>query len=194
MKIGTGVTLLVGGARSGKSDLAVKLGSSWDGPVVFAATAEAIDEDMAARIDRHRLDRPDGWATVEHPTFGAPQLSDIPDDAMLILDCLTLLVSNLMYAESRSCAELPPGSASTARNHPDMVTEHIARLSEVLAERAGPTVVVSNEVGMGVHPETELGRAYRDRLGTANRIVADHCDDVLLIVAGRALPLETVQW
>lgn len=181
------MTLLVGGARSGKSDLAVKLGLSWDGTVVFAATAEPIDDDMAARIDRHRLDRPDRWTTVEHPTFGAPQLTDVPDEAMLILDCVTLLVSNLMYANR-------PEAQTATEDRPEPVAQHLDRLAKALARRAGPTVVVSNEVGMGVHPETELGRAYRDQLGAANRIVAERCDDVLLIVAGRALPLEPVQW
>lgn len=192
MKIGTGMTLLVGGARSGKSDLAVKLGLGWDGTVVFAATAEPIDDDMAARIDRHRLDRPDRWATVEHPTFGADQLSEVPDEALLILDCVTLLVSNLMYV-NRPEAD-PAIDADVGDEGPEPVAEHMTRLAEALAGRAGPTVVVSNEVGMGVHPETELGRAYRDQLGTANRIMAESCDDVLLIMAGRALPLEPVHW
>lgn len=169
------MTLLVGGARSGKSDLAVKLGTAWDGDVLFAATAEPIDADMSARIDRHRLDRPDRWSTVEHPLFGAEQVAELSSDALLIVDCLTLLVSNLMYAE-------------------DPIVPHVSSLAAALAGRAGPSIVVSNEVGMGVHPETELGRAYRDQLGTANRVVAEHAETALLIMAGRALPLEGVSW
>ncbi len=175
MEISRGQTLLVGGARSGKSDLAVKLGTAWPGEVVFAATAEPIDDDMAARIDRHRLDRPDHWETVEHPRFGADQVAATADGPLLIVDCLTLLVSNLMFGE------LP-------------VEPHVTDLAKSLAARSGPSIVVSNEVGMGVHPQTPLGRAYRDQLGTANRLLADRAETALLIVAGRALPLETVSW
>ncbi len=175
MNIGRGLTLLVGGARSGKSDLSVRLGRSWPGPVVFAATAEAIDDDMSDRIDRHRLDRPESWPTVEHPRFGGDELASVPDDALLILDCLTLLVSNLMFAEQP-------------------IEAHVSRLAIALTERSGPSIVVSNEVGMGVHPETALGRTYRDQLGTANRIVGHHAETTLLIVAGKALPLEDVSW
>jgi adenosyl cobinamide kinase/adenosyl cobinamide phosphate guanylyltransferase len=128
---------------------------------------------MAARIDQHRLDRPTEWPTVEEPLFGADHVASIPDEHLLILDCLTLLVSNLLFAEQP-------------------IADHVGALAGRLATRGGPTVVVSNEVGMGVHPETPLGRTYRDELGRANRIVADHSEDALLIVAGRALALEPV--
>lgn len=175
MKIDRGLTLLLGGVRSGKSDLSVRLGSSWDGPVVFVATAEPIDDDMAGRIERHRQDRPAGWPTVESPTIGADGIEALAPEPLLILDCLTVLVSNLMLAR------LP-------------VVPHIEALADALAGRAGPSVMVSNEVGMGVHPETELGRAYRDLLGTANRLVAERATTALLIVAGRALPLERIEW
>ncbi|MEM7323698.1 MAG: bifunctional adenosylcobinamide kinase/adenosylcobinamide-phosphate guanylyltransferase [Actinomycetota bacterium] len=183
MQIGTGLTLLVGGARSGKSDLAVDLGLAWAGPsggagtdgrgVTFVATAEAFDEDMSDRIERHRLDRPATWPTVEKPVFGADDTAQIPSDHLLILDCLTLLVSNLLFAEQP-------------------ITEHVTALAAALAERDGPSIVVSNEVGMGIHPETSLGRIYRDELGRANRLVAEVSDDALLIVAGRALPLSPI--
>lgn len=178
MQLGTGLTLLVGGARSGKSDLSVELGRAWSstdngGSVTFVATAEALDDDMTARIDQHRLDRPTDWPTVEESRFGADHVGSIPDDHLLLLDCLTLLVSNLLFAE------LP-------------IADHVRTLAARLAERTGPSIVVSNEVGMGVHPETPLGRVYRDELGRANRIVAEHSDDALLIVAGRALPLEPI--
>ncbi|MGI9594635.1 MAG: bifunctional adenosylcobinamide kinase/adenosylcobinamide-phosphate guanylyltransferase [Acidimicrobiales bacterium] len=175
MEIGSGLTLLVGGARSGKSDLAVGLGTAWGGPVVFAATGEPIDDDMAARIDRHKLDRPDGWATVERPRLNGADVEQIAADALLIVDCLTVLVSNLMLAEQP-------------------VEAHAEVLAQALADRPGPTIVVSNEVGMGVHPETALGRSYRDQLGRVNRIVAERAQTALLIVAGRAIPLESVSW
>jgi adenosyl cobinamide kinase/adenosyl cobinamide phosphate guanylyltransferase len=174
MEIDRGLTLLLGGARSGKSDLAVRLGTSWPGSVVFVATAEPLDRDMTARIDRHRLDRPD-WPTVEAPVFDADRVGELDPEPLLILDCLTLLVSNLLLAERP-------------------VVPRVTELADALADRAGPSIVVSNEVGMGVHPETELGRAYRDLLGTANRLVAERATSALLIVAGRALRLEEIEW
>lgn len=176
MNLGTGLTLLVGGARSGKSDLAVDLGLAWSGgggSVTFVATAQGLDDDMADRIAQHRLDRPDTWPTVEEPLFGAEHVAEIQPQALLIFDCMTLLVSNLLLAERP-------------------IAPHVEALANALAGRDGPTIVVSNEVGMGVHPETALGRVYRDELGRANRLVAEASDDALLIAAGRALPLSPV--
>lgn len=175
MELGTGLTLLVGGARSGKSDLSVRLARDWGGPVTFVATAEPLDDDMTSRIDQHRLDRPACWSTIEEPRFCHDGVAAIDPDALLLLDCLTLLVSNLLLAELS-------------------IAPHVERLAGAMANRTAPTIVVSNEVGMGVHPETPLGRAYRDELGRANRIMADHSNDALLIVAGRALALEPVRW
>lgn len=175
MKLDNGLTLLLGGVRSGKSDLAVRLGKTWDGAVSFAATAIAFDHDMATRIARHELDRPEGWSTIEEPRFGAEHIARIRTDRLLIVDCITLLVSNLMLAEQ------PVGP-------------HMNELAAALAKRQGPTVVVSNEVGMGVHPETDLGLAYRDELGRANQAIAAVADVALLVMAGRALPLEPVTW
>lgn len=173
MRVGTGLTLLLGGARSGKSDLAVELGRSHAPGVTFVATAEALDDDMSDRIEQHRLDRPADWALIENARFGADDVAEVADDHLLILDCLTLLISNLLLAEQP-------------------IDAHVSALAHALARRHSPTVVVSNEVGMGVHPPSELGRVYRDELGRANRIMADAADDALLIVAGRALRLESI--
>ena len=177
--IGSGLTVLLGGARSGKSDLAVKLAETWEqesGPsVVFVATAEALDQDMTDRINRHQDDRPDRWQTIEQPRFGASDVDAIADADLLVLDCLTLLVSNLLLAEQP-------------------IDPHVSALAERLAARSGPSIVVSNEVGMGVHPETELGRIYRDELGYGNRMMAERAETALLVVAGRALALEPVDW
>ncbi len=189
MQIGSGLTLLLGGVRSGKSDLAVRLGQAWDErsskavpsdstepPVLFVATAEALDADMEARIDRHQRERSDRWPTIEQPFFGAEHVAGLPTGPLIILDCLTLLTSNLMLDGDRDIAD------------------HVEALGAALAARSGPSIVVSNEVGMGIHPETELGRRYRDELGRANRIVAEAATTALFIVAGRALPLEPVTW
>ena len=167
------LTLLVGGARSGKSDLAVQIGERHTGSdVVFVATAQRFDDDMTQRITRHRAERP-GWPTVEAPVELRRALAAIADDALVIIDCLTLWVSNMML-EDWSEASIGDYSATTA---------------DAVAERNGPTVVVTNEVGLGIHPANELGRQYRDLLGRVNRQWAAVADRSLFLVAGRALPL-----
>jgi adenosylcobinamide kinase/adenosylcobinamide-phosphate guanylyltransferase len=165
-------TLLVGGARSGKSSLAVEIGIRHDGPVVFVATAEAFDDDLAQRIARHRDERPD-WPTIEVPVALADAVAGCDPDALVIVDCLTVWVGNLFH-------HLP-----SASQRADAYTA----FETALGTRSGPTVVVSNEVGLGLHPDTDLGREYRDELGRLNQRVAAACDRTLLLVAGRALAL-----
>ncbi|MCB1000981.1 MAG: bifunctional adenosylcobinamide kinase/adenosylcobinamide-phosphate guanylyltransferase [Acidimicrobiales bacterium] len=169
------LTFLVGGARSGKSTLAVALGSRHDGPVTFVATAEAFDDDLRARIAAHRAERP-GWPTVEVPVELADAVRAAPHTAMLIVDCLTVWVGNLFH--HRPTAD-------------DRVAAYDALLDALAARtaRGAPTVVVSNEVGLGLHPDTSLGREYRDELGRLNQRVAAVATRSLLLVAGRALPL-----
>lgn len=167
--------LLLGGARSGKSALAVRLAQSWAGPVVFVATAQARDADMAGRIEQHRRDRPAGWTTVEEPVELATVLMDAPADAFLVVDCLSLWVSNLMEAGWEG----------------ERIEDAARAAVDILSARESPSVVVSNEVGLGVVPATELGRSYRDVLGRVNAVFAEAADSALLIVAGRALELGT---
>jgi adenosyl cobinamide kinase/adenosyl cobinamide phosphate guanylyltransferase len=169
-----GVTLLVGGARSGKSALAVEIARRHLGDVVVVATAEPFDDDLRDRIERHRADRP-GWPTVEAPVELADALASIDDHAMVVLDCLTVWVGNLFH-------HLPDVAERDAR--------YDALLAAFAARRA-PTVVVSNEVGMGVHPGGNLAREYRDELGRLNQRVAAIADTSLLLVAGRALTLRS---
>ena len=167
------LVLLIGGARAGKSALAVELASSWNGEVTFLATAEGRDDEMAKRIARHREQRPADWRTVDEPLELRAALESLADDVFVILDCLTLWVANRLErgdAEEDLLAE----------------AEHVARLA---AARAAPLVAVTNEVGLGVVPATPLGRVYRDLLGEVNRTFARSADTSLLVVAGRALPL-----
>ena len=167
------LTLLTGGARSGKSDLAVRLAAAEDAPVVFIATAEAIDDDMSARIARHQRDRPADWALVEEPRDLASAITAAPDGTTVILDCLTLWVANLMHDS------VPAGDI-----------EARARAASDLAKaRSGLSVVVTNEVGSGIHPPTELGRAYADTLGRVNVIWSRAAHRASLVVAGRVVPL-----
>jgi len=167
------LTLLLGGARSGKSALAARLAGRWDGPVTVVVTGEARDAEMAERIRRHRAGRPGHWGTVEAAREVEAALAGAPADAYVVLDCLTLWVSNLLEQglDDRRVEELARSAAATA------------------AARAAPTVAVSNEVGAGIVPADALSRRYRDLLGQVNAVWADAADQALLLVAGRAVPL-----
>jgi len=167
-----GLTVLTGGARSGKSALAFRLASALDTPVTFMATAPS-DVGMEERIARHREDRPSGWTTVEEPVDLSRALATIPSEDTVIVDCITLWVSNLMLAE-----------------HDDPAIEIEAeRFATEATRRAGATIVVTNEVGSGVHPPTSLGFRFQDLMGRVNAIIVDRSDRAFLCVAGRAVAL-----
>ena len=167
------LTLLLGGARSGKSALAGRLAAGFHGPVTVVATGQARDAEMAERIERHRAERPPSWRTVEAPIELEAALTASPDGGFLIVDCLTLWVSNLMEQ----------GLADR------QVEERARAAAAVAAARSGPTVAVSNEVGAGIVPAGALARRYRDLLGQVNAIWAAAADQALLLIAGRAVPL-----
>ena len=164
--------VLIGGARSGKSDLAVHMGKRFAGRVTFVATAQRVDGDMRERIERHQAERP-SWPTIEAPLALAATLACVPDNHFVIVDCLTLWLANALYGEWAD---------------DDIFDETIAASTRA-AGRVGPTVAVTNEVGLGIHPDTELGRRYRDLLGRVNRIWAQTAAKSLFLVAGRAVPL-----
>lgn len=168
--------LLTGGARSGKSRLAVAAAVAAARPVHVVATAVAGDDEMRRRIAAHRRERPGHWRTVEAPTQLAAALSAAPGADCVVVDCLSLWVSNLMAADTdgHEIERLAAGAASVA------------------AGRSGPTIVVTNEVGQGVVPMHPVGRAYRDLLGRTNAVFAARADRALLVVAGRVVTLETV--
>jgi adenosyl cobinamide kinase/adenosyl cobinamide phosphate guanylyltransferase len=169
------VLLLLGGARSGKSALATRLARGRAGAVWFVATAEPRDEEMAERIRTHRSERPPEWTVREEPRDLEKAFDAIPSDATVVLDCLTLWVSNLI--EDRT---------------PEEINVRAANLAQRVRARTGFAIVVSNEVGLGLVPPNPLGRAYRDVLGQVNARWAEAADDVLLLVAGRAVPLAPV--
>ena len=168
------LTFLIGGARSGKSALAVALAGAHGGTVTFIATSPRIegDADLDRRIDNHRTERPAGWNTIEEPHDLTAALGRA-GDSFVVVDCLTLWVSNLLWR----------GDSATE-------ISDVARVAAAAAAaRSALTVVVSNEVGLGVHPETVLTREYRDLLGRVNQVWAASADRALLLVAGRAIPL-----
>jgi adenosylcobinamide kinase/adenosylcobinamide-phosphate guanylyltransferase len=164
--------VLIGGARSGKSDLAVTLAERQPAPVVYIATAQAKDADMALRIEEHRRRRPGSWATVEQPLALRESIQAAGREDFLVVDCLTLWTANALEALGAQATEAQ--ALTTAA---------------VAAERPGSAIVVTNEVGLGLVPANGLGRSYRDLLGRINAIWADAAAHVLLLVAGRILPL-----
>jgi len=170
--------LILGGARSGKSAYAETLAGQLGQSVLYIATAEAKDQEMAERIMVHRQARPPTWDTLEAPQHVAIALAALdPRPDAILLDCLTLLVSNMMLAQEGE----PPDHIETA------VLAEIEAILAVQVEKAAPLIVVSNEVGLGVVPPSRLGRLYRDLLGRANQQLAARADQVIFMVAG--LPL-----
>lgn len=170
------IYFILGGARSGKSTFAEKLARRRAGDdVLFIATAEALDDEMRARIAKHRAERPPAWQTLEAPrdiTGSVQQWQTLP--RLILLDCLTLWVTNELLADesdvqARLFCQL------------DLLTEWV-RLQSI------DLILVSNEVGMGIVPDNELSRTYRDLLGRLNARAAAHADQVFMMVAG--LPIE----
>lgn len=170
------VTLVIGGVRSGKSRYAQILASSYR-RVTFIATAEAReDAEMQLKIERHRVDRPKHWKTLEVPVHlaGAIQGVNLESDAVLV-DCLTIFAANLLEAY---------GEDEAKRN------AEVSQLCDVLTGTGRPMILVSNEVGSGVVPAYESGRLFRDLVGEINQRVAAAADTVLMMIAGLPLQLK----
>jgi adenosylcobinamide kinase/adenosylcobinamide-phosphate guanylyltransferase len=172
------LVLILGGARSGKSSYAQSQAEETGKPVTFIATAQALDEEMSTRIRKHRAERPAAWETLELPFGIASQAGQIKSDIM-ILDCITLLVSNLVmqYAKDDLVDETPFMQALQKE-----VNELIKTIRE--PERKQDWLVISNEVGLGLVPAYQMGRVYRDGLGWANQRLARAADQVVFMVAG----------
>ncbi len=177
-----GLTLILGGARSGKSAYAVELARRMDVPTTYVATAEAIGAEMAERIRQHQRDRPASWRTLEEPLAIAERIaSEVERESAVIVDCLTVWLGNLMEKYVHKADILTErGVAQTRRR----TLEELARLCQLPGQRQFQLLVVSNQVGAGLVPLSPLGRAYRALLGEANQFVARHANKVLLMVAG----------
>jgi adenosylcobinamide kinase/adenosylcobinamide-phosphate guanylyltransferase len=168
------ITLVLGGARSGKSRYVQALAARASS-VAFVATARALDEEMRRKIERHQAERPKEWRTIEEPLDLDRVLAEEGSNyRMLIVDCLTLYASNLLEAE---------------RDQP-AIEERLRKLYAALRSVACSVALVSNEVGSGVVPPFPEGRRYRDLLGEINQQVARFADNVLLMVAGLPLVLK----
>ncbi|MFU2486586.1 bifunctional adenosylcobinamide kinase/adenosylcobinamide-phosphate guanylyltransferase [Thauera sp. WH-1] len=176
--------LILGGARSGKSREAERRAEESGLAVTVIATAEALDEEMAARIRRHQADRPAAWRTVEAPVALADTLRrEAAPGRCVVVDCLSLWVSNLLV----DADHLPPGAG--AEELPLFRRERDALLATLPTLR-GHIILVANEVGLGLVPETPLGRLFRDEAGRLNQVVAALCSRVVFVAAGLPLVLK----
>ena len=165
------LTLVLGGARSGKSTHAETIVTTHPAPWTYIATAQAFDDEMTDRIAQHRSRRGEGWETLDASLDLAGQLASVPEGRPVLVDCLTLWLSNTMLADHDVEAEC-------------------RRLLTVLAAPRGPWVLVSNEVGMGIVPDNALARRFRDAAGRLNQQVAALADTVLLVVAGLPMTIK----
>jgi adenosylcobinamide kinase / adenosylcobinamide-phosphate guanylyltransferase len=179
-------TLVLGGARSGKSALAERLARESGKEVIYLATSHAGDAEMAQRIAHHRARRPAGWRTVEEATALAATLRALCAPGRIVLvDCLTLWLTNLLFAARRDYPEVGPIDLP-----PLFVDERTALLDWLDAPAAGDIVFVSNEVGMGIVPYGAVSRAFADEAGRLNQDVAARCERVLFVAAGLPLALK----
>ena len=170
------IILVLGGARSGKSSYAQSLAEETGKSVTFIATAQALDEEMSARIQQHRTERPAEWETLEVPLDIASHTQRIKSD-VVILDCITLLISNLlMQFVKDDFVDEPPFKLA--------VQKEMEELMVAIRSHKQDWIIISNELGLGLVPPYQMGRVYRDWLGWANQRLAREADQVILIVAG----------
>jgi adenosylcobinamide kinase/adenosylcobinamide-phosphate guanylyltransferase len=168
-------TLIIGGARSGKSRLALEMARAAAGEVLFVATAEAGDDEMARRIETHKRSRPAHWRTLEVTTGIGERISaDIGRSGTVVIDCVTLLVNNVFEQYKNT------GEAATEK----AVEAEINGLVKCIEQSGADFIIVTNEVGLGIIPDDRVSRLYRDLLGRANQALAARADEVLFMVAG----------
>jgi adenosylcobinamide kinase / adenosylcobinamide-phosphate guanylyltransferase len=174
------MTFILGGARAGKSRFAQELAAKLKKKVLFVATCQPLDEEMSARIKAHQRARPRNWKTLEVPTDIAKAMEGkIGDAEVVVIDCMTLLVSNLMGTDE-----------SDAETLEKKVIAELEELVAFIRETNAHFIIVSNEVGLGVVPAYPAGRLYRDVLGMANQMLARNADEVYFMVAGIPIPLK----
>jgi adenosylcobinamide kinase/adenosylcobinamide-phosphate guanylyltransferase len=176
------ITLISGGARSGKSRLAQEMASETGDKVLFVATAEAGDDEMRERIEAHKRSRPSHWITLEIATGIGRRISEnIGDIKTVIIDCITLLLNNIF--------ERDEGELNAARLEKAVITE-IEELLECINRSDARFIIVTNELGLGLVPPDKASRLYRDYLGRANQMLAARADEVYFMVAGIPLAVK----
>ncbi len=182
-------TLIIGGARSGKSSFAQELALKSSGAVLFVATAEAGDEEMRQRIEDHQKARPSTWKTLEATTHVGRQITQhIGKAQTVVIDCITLLINNILQQHGQHNDE----EIEMALVEKEVMSE-IVNLVNRIDQVNASFIIVTNEVGLGLVPVNKLGRLYRDLLGKANQVLAQHADEVYLMVAGIPLRIKPPQ-
>jgi adenosylcobinamide kinase/adenosylcobinamide-phosphate guanylyltransferase len=179
---GLKITLITGGARSGKSRLALELARKTGGPVLFVATAEAGDEEMKQRIEAHRKARPTDWTTLEVKSgIGREITQNIGRARTVIIDCITLLINNIFQQNQETTDAVLIEKA---------VVAEIKELARCMERSSARFIIVTNEVGLGIVPADRVSRLYRDLLGKANQMLAEIADEVILMIAGLPVSLK----
>jgi adenosylcobinamide kinase/adenosylcobinamide-phosphate guanylyltransferase len=177
------ITFIIGGSRSGKSSFALKKALQATGPKAYIATAEALDEEMRLRIEKHKAERGDNWNTYEEPLNIPDTIMDLKDKySVILLDCLTVWLSNILLSAQNSELRI-----QTAEDSIDKFIAAVLQLkSSVFSQSSGLSnlYLVSNEVGMGIVPENKLARQFRDLAGTLNQKIAEIADEVYQVTAG----------
>jgi adenosylcobinamide kinase/adenosylcobinamide-phosphate guanylyltransferase len=174
--------LIIGGARSGKSRLAQELALESGGDILFVATAEAGDEEMKQRIEKHRKARPSAWVTLEATTHIGSQITkNIGSAKTVVIDCITLLLNNIFQQFDEAADENLIEEA---------VLTEIKELIDCQEHVAASFIIVSNEIGLGIVPADRISRLYRDLLGRANQMLAEHADEVYMLLAGIPVPIK----
>jgi len=176
------IVLITGGVRSGKSAQAEKYAAKYP-EVVYIATCQALDEEMTERISAHQGRRPLHWQTIEDPLHLTNRLGSVSQDACLLIDCLGLWVSNHLLRDETTALANPQVFIST-------MEANASELVAMLRRRTGPSIIVTNEVGLGLVPPYKLGRVFRDALGRVNSLLAQQADEVYLCTAGIPLCLK----
>lgn len=173
------IIFILGGARSGKSSLAQKLAEQHGKNVLFIATAQALDDEMKKRIEIHKKSRPHHWITAEQPTKINKVINKFPQIDTVVIDCITLLVSNVIIQ-----------TGGTKTNDEKAVQKEISSLISTMQTSNLYFILVSNEVGLGIVPESKLARNYRDILGKVNQQIASIADEVYFLISGIPLKLK----
>ncbi len=182
-------TLIIGGARSGKSNYAQELALKFPQPVLFVATAEAGDEEMRQRIEEHKKIRPSKWRTLEVTTHVGDRIrQEIEAMQTVIVDCITLLVNNIFNRYLNSSGELSDASLIEKE-----VIAEISALVDCISQVNARFIIVTNEVGLGLVPANKMSRLYRDLLGRANQILAQHTDEIYLMIAGLPVKIKSTK-
>jgi len=182
-------TLIIGGARSGKSNYAQELALKFPQPVLFVATAEAGDEEMRQRIEEHKKVRPSKWRTLEVTTHVGDRIrQEIEAMQTVIVDCITLLVNNIFNRYLNSSGELSDASLIEKE-----VIAEISALVDCISQVNARFIIVTNEVGLGLVPANKMSRLYRDLLGRANQILAQHTDEIYLMIAGLPVKIKSTK-